>query len=128
MAAISKTVQASYIENQTSATLVTYDTQQEIVEAVLNGGADALLNDKESLKRIVAESGGALEIVGEDVEFPDLGSSMGFRSEDVELRAKLDAAISSMKSDGSLNAMIRKWYREDARLFPAPMSADRPAG
>lgn len=128
VAAISKTVQASYIENQTSATLVTYDTQQETVEAVLNGDADALLNDKGSLRKIVADSGGVLEIVGEDVEFPDLGSSMGFRPEDAALRAKLDTAVSSMKSDGSLNAMILKWYREDARLFPDPMSADRPAG
>ena len=128
VATLSKTVQASYIENQTSATLVTYDTQQEVVEAVLSGDADALLNDKESLKKIVAESDGALEIVGEDVEFPDLGSSMGFRPEDVELRTKLDTAISSMKADGSLNALIRKWYRENARVFGAPVSADRPTG
>jgi len=128
VATLSKTVQASYIENQTSATLVTYDTQQEVVAAVLSGDADALLNDKESLKKIVAESDGALEIVGEDVEFPDLGSSMGFRPEDVELRTKLDTAISSMKADGSLNALIRKWYREDARVFNSPVSADRPTG
>jgi polar amino acid transport system substrate-binding protein len=33
---------------------------------------------------------------------------MAFRSSDTELRAKFDAAITSMKCDGTLDAMIRK--------------------
>jgi len=34
---------------------------------------------------------------------------MGLRESDGELRAKFDAAIQSMKDDGTLNALIVKW-------------------
>jgi polar amino acid transport system substrate-binding protein len=37
------------------------------------------------------------------------GVGMGFRESDDELRAKFDAAIASMKADGSLNELIAKW-------------------
>ena len=38
------------------------------------------------------------------------GAAMGFRESDGELaRRKFDAAIQSMKDDGTLNAMIAKW-------------------
>jgi polar amino acid transport system substrate-binding protein len=37
------------------------------------------------------------------------GVGMGLRESDAELRGKFDAAIASMKADGSLNALIAKW-------------------
>ena len=37
------------------------------------------------------------------------GVGLGVRESDGELLVKLDAAISSMKADGSLNALIEKW-------------------
>ena len=37
------------------------------------------------------------------------GVGMGVRKSDTELRDKFDAAIQSMKDDGSLNALIAKW-------------------
>ena len=37
------------------------------------------------------------------------GVGMGIRESDGELRAKFDAAIQSMKDDGTLNALIAKW-------------------
>jgi polar amino acid transport system substrate-binding protein len=37
------------------------------------------------------------------------GVGMGLRESDAELRSKFDAAIASMKADGSLNALIAKW-------------------
>jgi polar amino acid transport system substrate-binding protein len=33
----------------------------------------------------------------------------GLRESDTELKTTLDAAIQSMKDDGSLNALINKW-------------------
>ncbi len=128
VAAISATVQADYVDKQTSATLLALDTQQEIFEAVLSGAADALLNDIGSARRFVAESDGALEIVGDEVEFPRLGSAMGFREEDDDLRAKISAVIVEMKADGSLNALSKKWFEEDALLFDVPMNGDMPTG
>jgi polar amino acid transport system substrate-binding protein len=37
------------------------------------------------------------------------GVGMGVRESDTELRETFDAAIQSMKDDGSLNEMITKW-------------------
>jgi polar amino acid transport system substrate-binding protein len=37
------------------------------------------------------------------------GIGLGLRESDGELKGKLDAAIASMKADGSLNALIAKW-------------------
>jgi polar amino acid transport system substrate-binding protein len=36
------------------------------------------------------------------------GVGLGLRESDAELKGKFDAAIQSMKDDGSLNAMIKK--------------------
>jgi polar amino acid transport system substrate-binding protein len=46
--------------------------------------------------------------VGEDVSLGG-GIGIGVRESDPELKEKLDAAIQSMKDDGTLNAMIEKW-------------------
>ncbi|MEP2139292.1 MAG: transporter substrate-binding domain-containing protein, partial [Erythrobacter sp.] len=37
------------------------------------------------------------------------GVAMGFRKSDGDMRTKFDAAIQSMKDDGSLNELITKW-------------------
>ena len=39
------------------------------------------------------------------------------RETDDELEAKLNEAIDDMKEDGSLNALIVKWFREDSPTF-----------
>ena len=52
-----------------------------------------------------------LQFVGDDV-FLGGGIGMAFRESDAELRGKFDAAIASMKADGSLNALLAKWEIE----------------
>jgi polar amino acid transport system substrate-binding protein len=42
---------------------------------------------------------------------------MGLRESDTELKAKFDAAIQSMKDDGTLNALIIKWFGAEAATF-----------
>ena len=42
---------------------------------------------------------------------------MGIRESDGALKAKMNEAISSMKEDGSLNALIKKWFGADANIF-----------
>ena len=42
---------------------------------------------------------------------------MGIRESDGDLKATMDKAISSMKEDGSLNALIKKWFGNDANTF-----------
>ncbi|SLN10789.1 Lysine-arginine-ornithine-binding periplasmic protein precursor [Roseovarius albus] len=106
IAAQTGTIQAGHIAAG-GATLVEFATPEETVAAVRNGEADAVLADKSYLVPIAAEDGD-LSIVGPDVPLGG-GVGMGFRETDAELRGKFDAAIKSMKDDGSLNELIAKW-------------------
>jgi polar amino acid transport system substrate-binding protein len=44
------------------------------------------------------------------------GIGIGLRQSDEDLKVKFDAAIMSMKADGTLNALITKWL-PDAGTF-----------
>lgn len=102
------TIQASHIA-ASGATLVEFKTPDETIAAVRSGEADAVLADDAFLKKIVDESGGELVYVGEKVAIGG-GIGIGVRESDGELKAKLNAAIDTMKADGSLNEMIAKWF------------------
>ncbi|UXX84050.1 transporter substrate-binding domain-containing protein [Roseovarius pelagicus] len=106
IAAQTGTIQAGYVA-ESGATLVEFATPEETVAAVKNGEADAVLADKSYLAPIAAEDAD-LMFVGEDVPLGG-GVGMGLRESDGELREKFDAAIQSMKDDGTLNTMITKW-------------------
>nr|WP_323778840.1 transporter substrate-binding domain-containing protein [Amylibacter sp.] len=112
IAAQTNTIQAGHVA-ASGATLVEFATPDETVAAVKNGEADAVLADKDYLAPIVAESGGALEFVGEDVAIGG-GIGIGLRKSDTELKAKLDAVIDEMKADGTLNEMLSKWFEGEA--------------
>jgi polar amino acid transport system substrate-binding protein len=103
----SATIQASHAAS-TGATVLEFATPDETIAAVKNGEADAVLADKAFLDGIVAESGGELMFVGEDVLLGG-GIGIGVRETDAELKEKFNAAIQSMKDDGTLNALIQKW-------------------
>jgi polar amino acid transport system substrate-binding protein len=115
IAAQTGTIQAGHVA-ASGATLLEFASPDETVAAVRNGEADAVFADQEFLAPIVAESGGALVFVGEDVPLGG-GIGMGLRQSDTELTAKFDAVIGEMKSDGTLNALITKWFGDKARLF-----------
>ena len=102
------TIQAAYVASS-DGTVVEFATPDETIAAVRSGEADAVLADKAFLEPIVAESGGELIFVGEEVAIGG-GVGMGIRESDGELKAKFDAAITSMKEDGTLNDMIAKWF------------------
>lgn len=106
IAAQSGTIQASHIASMAGATLVEFATPEETVAAVKNGEADAVLADKAFLDPI-AEAEADLSIVGEDVLLGG-GIGLGIRESDGELREKFNAAIQSMKADGTLNMLIEK--------------------
>jgi len=106
IAAQTGTIQAGYIA-ETGATLLEFATPDETIAAVKSGEADAVLADKSFLDAIV-EADAELSFVGEEVPLGG-GVGMGVRESDGELKAAFDAAIQSMKDDGTLNAMIAKW-------------------
>lgn len=106
VAAQSGTIQASYVASS-GAKLVEYATPEETIAAVRNGEADAVLADRAYLQPIADEDDGLVLL--EELVVIGGGVGLGVRESDTELKAKLDAAISSMKADGSLNALIEKW-------------------
>ena len=115
IAAQTGTIQAGFVA-ESGATLVEFATPDETIAAVRNGEADAVFADKDYLAPQVKESGGALVFAGEEVQLGG-GVGMGLRQSDTELRAKFDAAIGTMKADGSLNTLIEKWFGPEAAKF-----------
>jgi polar amino acid transport system substrate-binding protein len=106
VAAQTNTIQASFVASS-GATLVEFATPEETVAAVRSGEADAVLADKSYLAPIAAEDGDLMLLAQEELIGGGVG--MGFRESDTEMKDKFDAAIASMKADGSLNTLIAKW-------------------
>ena len=109
------TIQAGHVA-ESGATLMEFATPDETVAAVRNGEAVAVFADKDFLAPIVAESNGELMFIGEPVQLGG-GVGLGLRSSDTELKEKLNAAIQSMKDDGSLNALIEKNFGPETAKF-----------
>ena len=115
VAAQEATIHSDYL-SESGATLIEFDLAEEVIQAVLDGEADAALVDREFAHENRAAREGQLAVVGPDVDL-DSGIGIGVREDDSELKDKLDEAISSMKDDGSLNKLIRKWFDGDADTF-----------
>ncbi|NPD16212.1 transporter substrate-binding domain-containing protein [Xinfangfangia sp. D13-10-4-6] len=99
------TIQAAHVA-ASGAQLLEFATPDEAVAAVRNGQAAAVMADEDFL---LTQVGDGLEIFGEDVLLGD-GIGIGLRKSDTELKAKFDAAIQSMKADGSLNKLTDEWF------------------
>ena len=115
VAAQVSTIQAGYVA-ESGATVLEFATPDESVAAVRNGEAVAVFADKDFLVPVVAESNGELMFVGEEVQLGG-GVGLGLRESDTELKDKFNAAIQSMKDDGSLNALIEKHFGAEAAKF-----------
>ena len=115
IAAQVNTIQAAYVA-ESGATLLEFATPDETIAAVTNGEADAVFADKDFLAPIVNESGDELVFAGEDVQLGG-GVGMGLRESDTELKEAFDAAIQSMKDDGTLDTLIYKWFGDEAQVF-----------
>jgi len=109
------TIQAGHVA-ETGATLLEFATPDETVAAVRNGEADAVFADKDYLVPVVEESNGEFSWAGEEVQLGG-GVGMGLRESDTELKEKFNVAIQSMKDDGTLNEMIKKWFGAEAVVF-----------
>ncbi|MEM8957786.1 MAG: transporter substrate-binding domain-containing protein [Pseudomonadota bacterium] len=107
IAAQTGTIQAAYVV-ESGATIVEFPTPDDTIAAVRNGEADAVLADKSFLEPFVTEDPDLI-FVGDDLSLGD-GLGVGLRESDTDLKIKLDAAIQSMKDDGSLNELIGKWF------------------
>ncbi|MGC1506525.1 MAG: transporter substrate-binding domain-containing protein [Sulfitobacter sp.] len=115
IAAQTATIQAGYVA-ESGATLLEFATYDDTVAAVMSGEADAVFADRDALLPTVEASGGELMFTGDEVPLGG-GVGMGLRESDTELKEKFNAAITSMKADGTINAAIVKWFGPDAKVF-----------
>ena len=113
VAAQTSTIQAGYVA-ETGATLLEFATGDETIAAVRNGEAEAVFADLDFL--LPYTDAPDLMLVGEGVPLGG-GIGLGIRESDTELRAKFDAAITSMKEDGSLNELLIKWFGAETATY-----------
>ncbi len=107
------TIQAAYVEENFAAnnTILSYETADQSIADLTAGNVDVVLADGGFLEPIVEASNGALKFAGPEVMIGG-GVGMGLRKEDDELEAKLNAAIDSVKADGTLDKLIAKWFNK----------------
>jgi len=115
VAAQVSTVQAGYVADS-GATLLEFSTPDETIAALRSGEAVAVFAEKDFLAPIVEASNGELMFVADEVQLGG-GVGLGLRESDTELKDKFNAAIQSMKDDGSLNALIEKHFGPEAAKF-----------
>jgi polar amino acid transport system substrate-binding protein len=111
VAAQTNTLQAALVA-ESGATLLEFATQDEALAAVQAGEADAFFADSEALAPAVEAAGGSLVQIGEPIPVGG-GVAVGLRESDTELKETLDAAITAMKEDGSLNALLAQWFGDE---------------
>lgn len=105
------TIQAAYAEENLGAdnTVVSFATADQAMADLAAGNLDAVFADGAYVDPVVAASSGGIAYVGQDVMIGE-GMGAGIRKEDTELKAKLDAAIIALKQDGTVDALIAKWF------------------
>ena len=114
LGAYADTIFSDYFDEQGIA-YVEFTSEDDRLEALLNGEIDAMPADHAYAVEKIAKYEGRLAIVGPPLLL-DRGIGIGVRS-DSDLQDKLNPALAAMKADGSLNELIRRWVGEDAANF-----------
>ena len=112
------TIQAAYVESNFAGnnTILSYETGDQSVADLAAGNVDVVLADGSFLKPIIDGSNGALKLDGPDILIGG-GVGMGMRKGDNDLEMRMNKAIDSVKADGTLDALIKKYF--DAGPFYA---------
>ena len=87
--------------------IVLFETFGAGVQALRAGDVDLVLTDGTAGEGYVAASEGALKIVGDKLGTEDFGFIFPKGSDLVE---PMNAAIASMKEDGTIDALNKKWF------------------
>jgi len=105
------TIQADYLDSKLKAdnTILKYDTQDQELADLNAGNIDLVLIDGSVAVETAAGSNGALKSDGPDIPI-GIGAGIGLRKSDTELKGKLNTALEAMKKDGSLDALIKKYF------------------
>ena len=109
----SSTIQAGYVDENLKEgnTVLNFDTAEQALADLSAGNIDVILADTSYLDELVAGSGGAMEIAGPKVVIGG-GVAAGLRKDDDDLEQKFNAALAEAKADGTIDALITKWFPE----------------
>ena len=115
LGAYANTIYSDYFTEQ-GIEYVEFSSEEDRIEALLNGDIDAALADQSYAAEKIREHKGRLAIIGTDILL-DRGLGIGVREDSGDLRRKLNSALEAMKADGTLNKLLRKWVGPDAKTF-----------
>ena len=106
------TIQAAYAEKNFSAnnTVLSFETFDQSVADLMAGNLDVLLADGDPLKPVVKASNGELKFVGDGIRIGG-GIGIGMRKGDTDLAAKFDAALVALKKNGTVDKLIKKYFK-----------------
>lgn len=105
------TIQADFAEKHYGAnnTILSFESFDQSVADLMAGNIDILLADGDPLIPVVEGAKGALEFIGDGVRIGG-GVAIGLRQKDVELTKKLNDALATLKSDGTVDKLIKKYF------------------
>jgi len=98
--------------NEANPRMKMFETFGAGVEALKSGDVDLVLTDGTSGQGYVDASNGGLKIIGEKLGTEDFGFIFPKGS---DLVAPINAAIASMKDDGTIDALNKKWFLDYKR-------------
>lgn len=93
--------------NEANPRIKLFETFGATVEALKAGDVDLVLTDGTAGAGYVDASAGGLKIIGEKLGTEDFGFIFPKGS---DLVAPMNAAIASMKADGTIDALNKKWF------------------
>ena len=93
--------------NEENPRVVKFETFGAGLEALKAGDVDLTLSDSTAANGYVGASDGGLKIIGEPLAAEDFGFIFPKGS---DLVAPMNAAIASMKADGTIDALNQKWF------------------
>ncbi len=106
------TVQAAYAEKTHGAnnTILSFETFDQSVADLMAGNIDLLLADGDPLKGVLEAAKGAIVFVGDGVRIGG-GVGIGLRKNDSKLKQKLEAAMVTLKKNGTVDKLIKKYFK-----------------
>ena len=93
--------------NEENARIIKFETFGAGLAALQAGDVDLTLSDSTAANGYVGASNGGLKIIGEPLASEDFGFIFPKGS---DLAAPINAAIASMKADGTMDALNQKWF------------------
>jgi len=102
------TLQQSYATENGYAVHL-YDSLNDVVAALAAGEVTVILADQAYLETVVAATPDTYALVATDISTGG-GVGLGVRETSPVLLSQLDAALTSLKSSGSLDALIGSWF------------------